>query len=115
MSASPAFTPAPLLARIQGAHALSQGLLLAVLLVFAQLALAWHAPTHQDDDHGGGAVHTACDLCLIGAGLGALPSAPVPMLPPGPAAPPASVPAYRSPVAAPCAAFHSRAPPAPLS
>ena len=115
MFASPAFTSASLLARIQGAHTVSRGLLLAVMLVFAQLALAWHAPTHLDDDHGGGAVHTACDLCLIGAGLGALPSAPASAFPASPGLLPATMPDYGSPVPSPCAAFHSRAPPALLS
>ena len=94
---------------------MSQGLLLAVLLAFAQLVLAWHAPTHLDDDHGGGAVHTACDLCLIGAGLGALPSAPASAFPSGSGELPVATTGHGSPVAAPCAAFHSRAPPALLS
>jgi hypothetical protein len=90
---------------------------LGVLFVLAQAAANVHAISHLGQDSGrsrdGALVHAQCELCLIGAAIGA--AAPLPE-PPAAWHPPLGVGAVAIAVArvadaAPALAYRSRAPP----
>lgn len=60
------------------ANPMLRPLLLAILLVFAQGVMAWHAPSHilEHPDRGAVLASHNCDLCVHGHGLVGLTSAP---------------------------------------
>lgn len=112
----PGFTMPALRRRPLPHRLLAWAMWLALLLPLAQFAAAAHSISHLASDAGAkhGAAHTACELCLAGAAVGAAapPAAIAPPPQPLPAQAPPSQAEGTPRNASPELPYFSRAPPA---